>query len=46
MAWVRRHDDYDDVKAAKSCCGSEPASAEGAWSSRAGHHHHEKAWGV
>jgi hypothetical protein len=29
MAWVRRHDDYDDVKAAKSCCGSEPASAEG-----------------
>jgi predicted dithiol-disulfide oxidoreductase (DUF899 family) len=30
MAWVRRHDDYDDVKAAKSCCGSETASAEGA----------------
>jgi predicted dithiol-disulfide oxidoreductase (DUF899 family) len=30
MAWVRRHDDYDDVKAAKSCCGSEQASAEGA----------------
>jgi predicted dithiol-disulfide oxidoreductase (DUF899 family) len=29
MAWVRRHDDYDDVKAAKSCCGSEQASAEG-----------------
>ena len=29
MAWVRRHDDYDDVRAAKSCCGSEPASAEG-----------------
>ena len=29
MAWVRRHDDYDDVKAAKSCCGSEPASTEG-----------------
>jgi predicted dithiol-disulfide oxidoreductase (DUF899 family) len=28
MAWVRRHDDYDDVRAAKSCCGSEPASAE------------------
>jgi predicted dithiol-disulfide oxidoreductase (DUF899 family) len=30
MAWVRRHDDYDDVKAAKSCCGSEQANAEGA----------------
>jgi predicted dithiol-disulfide oxidoreductase (DUF899 family) len=29
MAWVRRHDDYDDVKAATSCCGSEQASAEG-----------------
>jgi predicted dithiol-disulfide oxidoreductase (DUF899 family) len=29
MAWARRHDDYDDVKAAKSCCGSEQASAEG-----------------
>jgi predicted dithiol-disulfide oxidoreductase (DUF899 family) len=28
MAWIRRHDDYDDVKAAKSCCGSEQASAE------------------
>jgi len=21
MAWVRRHDDYDDVEAARSCCG-------------------------
>jgi predicted dithiol-disulfide oxidoreductase (DUF899 family) len=30
MAWVRRHDDYDDVEAARSCCGSEAASAEGA----------------
>jgi predicted dithiol-disulfide oxidoreductase (DUF899 family) len=30
MAWVRRHDDYDDVKAAKSCCGSEQVSADGA----------------
>ena len=29
MAWVQRHDDYDDVRAA-TCCGSEPASAEGA----------------
>jgi predicted dithiol-disulfide oxidoreductase (DUF899 family) len=28
MAWVRRHDDYDDVKASKSCCVSEPASAD------------------
>jgi predicted dithiol-disulfide oxidoreductase (DUF899 family) len=28
MAWVRRHDDYDDAAASKSCCGSEPASAE------------------
>jgi predicted dithiol-disulfide oxidoreductase (DUF899 family) len=28
MAWIRRHDDYDDVKAAKSCCGSEQTSAE------------------
>ena len=28
MAWVRRHDEYDDVAAARSCCGSEPASAE------------------
>jgi predicted dithiol-disulfide oxidoreductase (DUF899 family) len=30
MAWVRRHDEYDDVAAAKSCCGSEHANAEGA----------------
>ena len=30
MAWVRRHDDYDDVEAARSCCGSEAAGAEGA----------------
>jgi predicted dithiol-disulfide oxidoreductase (DUF899 family) len=30
MAWVRRHDDYDDVEAARSCCGSEPAKVEGA----------------
>jgi predicted dithiol-disulfide oxidoreductase (DUF899 family) len=30
MAWVRRHDDYDDGKAAKSCCGSEPEKVEGA----------------
>ena len=29
MAWVRRHDDYDHVEAAVSCCGSEQASAEG-----------------
>ncbi|MGB6441074.1 MAG: thioredoxin family protein [Methyloceanibacter sp.] len=28
MAWVRRHDDYEDVKASKTCCASEPASAE------------------
>ena len=28
MAWVRRHDDYDDVKTAKSCCGGEQASAD------------------
>jgi len=28
MAWVRRHDDYDDVKASKACCGAEQASAD------------------
>ena len=28
MAWVRRHDDYEDVKASKTCCASEPASAQ------------------
>jgi len=28
MAWVRRHDDYEDAKASKTCCASEPASAE------------------
>jgi predicted dithiol-disulfide oxidoreductase (DUF899 family) len=28
MAWVRRHDEYDDAAAAKSCCGSEQESAE------------------
>jgi len=28
MAWVRRHDDYDDVKASKPCCASEQASAD------------------
>jgi predicted dithiol-disulfide oxidoreductase (DUF899 family) len=28
MAWVRRHDDYDDVKAAKSCCGAEQATSD------------------
>jgi predicted dithiol-disulfide oxidoreductase (DUF899 family) len=28
MAWVRRHDDYHDVKASKFCCVSEPASAD------------------
>jgi hypothetical protein len=28
MAWVRRHDDYDDVKAAKSCRGAEQATSD------------------
>ena len=30
MAWVRRHDDYDDDKASRSCCGAEQAGADGA----------------
>jgi predicted dithiol-disulfide oxidoreductase (DUF899 family) len=28
MAWVRRHDDYEDVKASRACCAEEQASAE------------------
>jgi predicted dithiol-disulfide oxidoreductase (DUF899 family) len=28
MAWVRRHDDYEDVKASRACSTEEQASAE------------------
>ena len=28
MAWVRRHDDHEDVKASRACCTEEQASAE------------------
>jgi len=28
MAWVRRHDDYDDVKSSGTCCASESVTAD------------------